>query len=52
MKECKLCKKYGRLSLSDKAIKDIEESRQGISINEYSSIEKMFEKLNNDNESN
>lgn len=48
MKECKLCKKYGSLSLSDKTI---EESRQGIGINEYSSIEEMINKIKNYDES-
>ena len=50
MKECKLCKKYG--ILSDETIKALEESRQGIGINEYSSIEEMINKIKNDDESN
>jgi antitoxin component of RelBE/YafQ-DinJ toxin-antitoxin module len=43
-KKCKLCPKYN--GYNDETLKAIEESRQGIGIKEFSSIEEIFKELN------
>jgi antitoxin component of RelBE/YafQ-DinJ toxin-antitoxin module len=47
-KKCKLCLKYS--GYNKDTLKAIEESRQGIDIKAFSSIEKMFKELNSNEE--